>query len=328
MRAEKIGALLQRRTQHAQRQEEIDAVQNSLQQKLQLKLWLEALRMRTRKGAGQRASSAPNMTAVSEFTCDSALEAAQLVRLHGVCRLIRQSDTSDAIAACNERVLLKLGQVLSHLKSLGIAADGIKTREIVCRNRGRFDLPAQDGELFAQLDMYWHSAVRAVLGAGYSRIMSGVIVALPGAARQAIHADGKPLFEHDDFIPLPPHCLSVFVPLIDLSLELGPTEFFPGSHLHDPSRFNEVMRGEAQGVAFDKAKAGDAIIFDYRIQHRGLANLTESSPRPLLYFTYAKPWFQDVTNYSSLSIFDEGDGHALDNEPDRDSSLSEFEVRS
>lgn len=299
-------------------------MQHSLQQKLQLKLWLEALRTRTRtrEPTAHQPSSASNTTAASEFTCDSAPEAARLVRLHGVCRLVRRSDTSDAIATCNTRVLLHLGKVLSHLKSIGIAADGIKTREIVCRNRGRFDLPAQDGELFSQLDMYWLPVVRAVLGAGYSRIMSGVIVALPGAARQAVHADGKPLFEYEDFTPLPPHCLSVFVPLIDLSHELGPTEFFPGTHLHDPSRFNGVMRGEIQGVIFDKAKAGDAIIFDCRIQHRGLANLTESSPRPLLYFTYAKPWFKDATNYSSLSIFDKANGHS--NESDRDSIPSDF----
>ena len=37
------------------------------------------------------------------------------------------------------------------------------------------------------------------------------------------------------------------------------------------------------------AGPGDAILFDYRILHRGLAN-TSASPRPLAYFTYARSW--------------------------------------
>eukprot|EP00937_MAST-01D_sp_MAST-1D-sp2_P007638 g7638.t1 len=50
--------------------------------------------------------------------------------------------------------------------------------------------------------------------------------------------------------------------------------------------------------------AGGAIMFDYRVHHRGLANASGSA-RPLLYFTYAKPWFDDVTNYRNCgSIFD------------------------
>ena len=49
------------------------------------------------------------------------------------------------------------------------------------------------------------------------------------------------------------------------------------------------------------ARAGDAIIFDYRILHRGLAN-TSAEDRPLAYFTYGRSWFRDATNYSSTSI--------------------------
>jgi hypothetical protein len=49
------------------------------------------------------------------------------------------------------------------------------------------------------------------------------------------------------------------------------------------------------------AKAGDAIIFDYRILHRGLANGSPDD-RPLAYFTYGRQWFRDATNYTATSI--------------------------
>ena len=61
---------------------------------------------------------------------------------------------------------------------------------------------------------------------------------------------------------------------------------------------------DAAGVSFADAKAGDAILFDYRVLHRGLANTTEDVARPLLYFTYGRAWFTDATNYSALSIYD------------------------
>ena len=61
--------------------------------------------------------------------------------------------------------------------------------------------------------------------------------------------------------------------------------------------------GRVAGVSFADAKAGDAILFDYRVLHRGLAN-TSAKPRPLLYFTYGRAWFTDATNYSALSIYD------------------------
>jgi hypothetical protein len=42
-------------------------------------------------------------------------------------------------------------------------------------------------------------------------------------------------------------------------------------------------------------------MFDYRILHRGLAN-DSPDPRPIAYFTYARPWFRDATNYPDTSI--------------------------
>ena len=43
-------------------------------------------------------------------------------------------------------------------------------------------------------------------------------------------------------------------------------------------------------------KAGSALIFDYRLKHRGLGN-SGTEERPLLYITYAKPFWLDVYNF-------------------------------
>ena len=42
--------------------------------------------------------------------------------------------------------------------------------------------------------------------------------------------------------------------------------------------------------------AGSALIFDYRLKHRGLGNHS-AEERPLLYITYARPFWVDVYNF-------------------------------
>ena len=149
-----------------------------------------------------------------------------------------------------------------------------------------------------------------MLGPAAKCIRAGVVVAAPGASLQGIHRDGRQLFgdgELDDCgvagAPLPAHCLTVFVPLLALRDCHGPTEFFPGTHVLPDAVDARVSASTGKGVTFPVA-AGSAIMFDYRVHHRGLAN-TSGEDRPLLYFTYARSWFEDVTNYgSTVSIFD------------------------
>ena len=84
---------------------------------------------------------------------------------------------------------------------------------------------------------------------------------------------------------------------MDLTEENGPTEYFPGTHVFGCSC------DEAAKTSFT-VRAGSAILFDYRVLHRGLANESAES-RPMLYFTYARSWFRDATNYSSVALVDD-----------------------
>ena len=92
----------------------------------------------------------------------------------------------------------------------------------------------------------------------------------------------------------------MFVPLVDLACDAsnGPTQYYPGSQ---NTRADAPPAG-AVAVDFGGAPAGSAILFDYRILHRGLRNDTDA-PRPMLYYTYGRQWFRDSTNYSELSLF-------------------------
>lgn len=86
-------------------------------------------------------------------------------------------------------------------------------------------------------------------------------------AVQDWHSDGPPAAEADQ-----PYAVCVFVPLLDLSRETGCTQFWPGSHVHDhllgfgPAAV--VLETAVDGLV----AAGDAVLYDYRVLHRGLPN--------------------------------------------------------
>jgi hypothetical protein len=136
---------------------------------------------------------------------------------------------------------------------------------------------------------------------------------------QKWHADGGHLFSPHQLpegLTLPPHCINVFYPLVDLTKENGPTEFRIGSHLRDSSE-NKNTESDVEFPLL--CPAGSAVLFDYRIQHRGRANLLKAavppSPsvasreieplsnidnaRPVLYLAYAKTYFKDHGNTRS-----------------------------
>ena len=131
------------------------------------------------------------------------------------------------------------------------------------------------------------------LGAAARLCHAGCILALPESASQKWHSDGDHL---DDDLQLPPHALNVFLPLVDVTLKNGATEFAPGTHY-------DWRTAATKRPLVVEAKAGDAILFDWRLKHRGLANKTRE-PRPLVYLTYALPWFVDRYNFSSTRYAD------------------------
>jgi hypothetical protein len=155
-------------------------------------------------------------------------------------------------------------------------------------------------------------ALRGVFGEPFLIDNATVVTALPGAAAQRLHRDHTPLFgEHRGLAAeMPPYAITVSIPLIDLDETTGTTALFPGS-----IRLNDGADGEAPplGTSLDPyVKRGGCFLMDYRLWHRGLANVSDRS-RPILYLIYAREWFTDVRNFKKHArlLVSEEDAQAI-----------------
>jgi ectoine hydroxylase-related dioxygenase (phytanoyl-CoA dioxygenase family) len=116
--------------------------------------------------------------------------------------------------------------------------------------------------------------------------VEGVLTSLPGAPPQRFHQDG----------PLE-GSFNCFVPLVDVGTQKTGTEFWPGSHVHpavpplvlngklgveDPSQLAAIAGDPNVHVVQPELGAGDMLLYQYRVIHRGPANLSPE-PRPIYY---------------------------------------------
>ena len=109
---------------------------------------------------------------------------------------------------------------------------------------------------------------------------------------------------------LPPHGIVLFVPLINVTRAMGPTEMRPGTHLgcppdhkttHDIGQMQLPACPEhSTGTIHATADLGGAILFDFRISHRGGRNTHRRRERPQIYMTFLKDWYYDAVNFHSM----------------------------
>jgi ectoine hydroxylase-related dioxygenase (phytanoyl-CoA dioxygenase family) len=106
---------------------------------------------------------------------------------------------------------------------------------------------------------------------------------------------------------LPPHGVVQFIPLRDVDLSMGPTQFVPGTQIHCtpewekeetlPSALDTFMSTfcpEASLRIIDTdATAGTSLLFDFRTLHRGGKNAHPSARRPLMYMTFFQVRYQN-----------------------------------
>ena len=201
------------------------------------------------------------------------------------------------IELCLDAVMDHYNSVMYTVKARNLhfeLADGFDVlRE---RGRGRFDmeLAAFDEPLFDFLTdptkAAWMPVVRKILGEDAVLVHKGAFFSLPGSETQVYHQDGVHLNTKKQ---LPCHAINVFIPLVDLCGQNGPTEFCLGTHVLGYDGFLREM------VETPLATAGTPIIFDYRLGHRGMRN-SSRAPRPVVYLTYtsASKEFSDSVNFS------------------------------
>ncbi len=164
------------------------------------------------------------------------------------------------------------------------------------RGKGRYDmqLPIFDKEQFCFLTdlekASWMPIVKKILGDDATMVHKGAFLSMPGSSAQVYHQDGPHLTTK---YQRPCHAINVFIPLVDLCMQNGPTEFCVGTHILGYDYYSRDM------IDVPLARAGCPVIFDYRLGHRGLGNSSQS-PRPIVYLTYtsASKEFRDSVNFS------------------------------
>jgi len=152
----------------------------------------------------------------------------------------------------------------------------------------------------------WARCVFAALRCGRPTVTASLVVSRPGAPAQHWHADGPHLRlgcawatarEHGGCGCVPPHAMCVFLPLVDVTAPLGSTELWLGSHawtglveLAQPAlgALQAAGGGGTRCVLQPCVRAATALLYDYRLVHRGAANAGQSD-RPLLQFVYRAP---------------------------------------
>jgi Phytanoyl-CoA dioxygenase (PhyH) len=200
--------------------------------------------------------------------------------------------------------------------SLGLGAKH-GFREIVMRSPGRYEISILEDTLSVYSVVQEHLSfvpdllrpASALLPLSWEDVIlqgMSLIVSTPGAVDQSWHSDGSHMSLHEH---LPCHCLNIFIPLVDLSLELGPTELRPHSHTYTRNLAKEWLLAKARKTLRPTVapclERSDCLIFDYRLLHRGLAHTSPIEQRMILNLTISLPWFKEVVNFPKRSLYDD-----------------------
>lgn len=168
--------------------------------------------------------------------------------------------------------------------------------DIAERELGRLDFRCGfNADIFHQIEHPIIKIINAISPQITFRHYWGAITSLGGAGPTDLHRDVYPILntcQDNDLdlldINLPPYYFTVLMPLIKITHENGPTEFVQGSHREG---FVDIDHAETYAPLL---KPGDAVIFDGRTLHRGMANKTQNE-RMLAYITFVANWYHDQT---------------------------------
>ncbi|MFK8111728.1 MAG: phytanoyl-CoA dioxygenase family protein [Rubripirellula sp.] len=144
------------------------------------------------------------------------------------------------------------------------------------------------------------SVLSRLLGEHFVISSFGSVLAFPGADAQPVHCDYPPLYPNPEIcVGLPPHAITLVVPLVDIDETTGGTAMWLGTH-RQPNAGEELERlsqsESIEGAVCLQPKMGDAFLMDYRLIHAGSANRSNET-RPIMYIVYSRPWFREDLNF-------------------------------
>ena len=87
------------------------------------------------------------------------------------------------------------------------------------------------------------------------------VISLPGSQNQQIHSDGGHLFGESIGASLPPHAITVAIPLVDIDKECGSTAIWGRSHIEGLSAVKD-QNGALLPATAPFPGLGDVYMFD------------------------------------------------------------------
>ncbi len=149
-----------------------------------------------------------------------------------------------------------------------------------------FRAPFDDPALYADPDVL--ALCRLLVGPDLKMVQLATDTPLLGSQTQDVHRDALPLFP-ELATETPPYQLAVNFPLVDVTLENGPTEIAPGTQsAPKEAGLDRLARGEV-ALAPILMRVGDVMVRDVRGLHRGTPNRT-GEPRPMVVIGYSRAW--------------------------------------
>ena len=152
-----------------------------------------------------------------------------------------------------------------------------------------FREPFNSSRLYS--DERMHNVLAGLFLSRFKLELQTVITSHAGSGNQRWHQGFQFLFHPEE--RLPPFAVVVAVPLVDVSLAMGPTHICPRKTL----RFYQGYACPASETAFE-SRLGDVVIFNYKTLHRGPANRSPED-RPMISLVFSKLFFlnqEAVTN--------------------------------
>ena len=121
----------------------------------------------------------------------------------------------------------------------------------------------------------------------------------PGSELQPAHSDVYPLFPGSDIKP-PPYLVVVNIPLVDVTMENGPIEFWAGgTHLNTYDMDTIAALAPHMPSEYATMPAGSLMIRDGRMWHRGTENKSNEA-RPQIALVYTRPWVDSGTRRTGI----------------------------
>lgn len=255
--------------------------------------------------------------------------------------ILRTDISPEIIASARDECSNELARLLDGISALGLDPfeQHYRFSEVTTRHRMRWDFRPEGADSFEKLVQQGVNAAlpiirtmhedlppnptdgwlpqitantRFLAPAEPSVAMTGAIISRPGAKAQRFHADAQDT--HFRLARLNPRhrLFNVFIPTVDIENDGDGTMLWPCSHL-EQTRYDSYQRAirrsghledddEAMAaMVAPSMRAGDVLLFDYRLIHRGMTSMGRE--RCIAYAVLATGGAWDSVNFPPLSLW-------------------------